>query len=80
MDMLELFHTNGVDEQRRQPQQEFGFGNGAGDDLMGHVDHRARRRVGLVAAWHITVEEDTLPGDEHVIKHDDGIQFLKARA
>ena len=79
MDMLELFYTNGVDEQRRQPEQKFRFGNSARDDLMGHMDNRTRRRVGLVAARHITVEEDALPGDEHVIKHDDGIQFLKAR-
>ena len=46
MDMLEWFHTKSVDEQRRQPEQKFRFGNRARDDLMGHMDHRARGGVG----------------------------------
>jgi hypothetical protein len=47
---------------------------------MCHVDHCASRGVGLVAHVDVAIQEYALPGNEHVVKDNDRVQLLKARA
>ena len=47
---------------------------------MRHVQHGVGAAEDVVAQLHITLEEDALPGDEHVVKDDDGIHLLEAGA
>ena len=80
VDVLEFLDTDRVHQHRGKAQQEFGLGDILHHHLMRHVDDGAGSRVSAVAAVHISVEEDALPGDEHVVEDHHRILLFKARA
>ncbi len=76
--MLETFRADRVDQRPGQSEQVFTLGNVLHDDLVCHVSDRAGASIGLIAAVHVPIEENALPGNEHVIEHNDSVHLLKS--
>ena len=75
-DIVEEHAAGGLGNLAHDADEELGLGQLAAGDLVHHVDDGIGGGEGLVAQGWLAVQENPLPGHQHVVEDDDTVVFF----
>ena len=79
LDLGDLARAQGLYHQAGQPQHEFALDHILGDHLVAGMGVAVGAPGPVVAQVNVAVQENPLPGNQHVVEEDDAVHLLESR-